>query len=134
MMAIVRALAAAELAACAYGALAALAQEIHNPDYQRALLDDPLNMQQFTLGYAYGALASTDEAMAGAEKLEVPTLLLYGEHDIVVAAVDFREASRTVAGPKRVIVYPEGYHALVVDIQRENVFRDIAAWIEGQAE
>ena len=105
-----------------------------NPDYQHSLLEDPLNMQRFTLGLVYGALTATDDAMAGAERLTVPTLLLYGEHDVVIDAEDFQEASRRVAGPKRVISYPDGYHALLVDNQRERVFEDIATWIARMTE
>ena len=100
-----------------------------NKGYQRALIEDPLYMKQFTLGLAYGALSITDDAMEGAEKLSAPTLLLYGQHDVVVDEADFREVSRRVSVPKQVIVYPEGYHALVVDDQRENVFSDIVTWI-----
>ena len=45
-----------------------------------------------------------------------------------------QQRGRRVAGPKRVISYPDGYHALLVDNQRERVFEDIATWIARMTE
>jgi acylglycerol lipase len=100
-----------------------------NPAYADLIQHDPLMLKNLSVGYAYGAGVATDTAMAGADHLDTPTLELYGEHDITVPVEELEELGRRLTAPKRVIRYANGYHALVWDTQREQVFSDISAWI-----
>jgi acylglycerol lipase len=100
-----------------------------NPAYADLIQHDPLMLKNLSLSYLYGSGAATDTAMAGADHLKTPTLELYGEHDISVPVEELTELGRRLTAPKRVIRYQNGYHVLLWDRQREQVFSDIDAWI-----
>lgn len=64
----------------------------------------------------------------------MPVLLLYGTHDQLIPArptAAVLAAMHGGAGSVTALCYPEGWHMLLRDLQREAVWRDIAAWIGG---
>jgi alpha-beta hydrolase superfamily lysophospholipase len=72
-----------------------------------------------------------DRALAAAPELDQEILLLAGDKDEIVppGAIDDFESR---LDPARVTSahYPEGYHMLLRDLQRANVYADIEAWID----
>jgi alpha-beta hydrolase superfamily lysophospholipase len=100
-----------------------------NPVFVDSLGADPLIVWDMSLRSLYNVLALTEDAYRGAEQLAVPTLLAYGSKDIVVSEARVMDVGRRITGPARMIVYMDGYHDLIWDEQRDNVLRDIDAWI-----
>ena len=98
----------------------------------RALGRDPLVIKETQIGTIYGLVNLMDDAARSAGRIGVPVLLLYGAHDEIVpeppvarALADMRQAHVAVTAA----CYPDGYHMLLRDLERETVWKDIAAWI-----
>ena len=103
-----------------------------NIEMLRAFGRDPLVIKGTRIDTIYGLVDLMDSAHAASARLGVPVLLLYGAKDEIVPAppvgdalTAMKEAEVDVAA----ICYPDGYHMLLRDLQRETVWRDIAAWI-----
>jgi acylglycerol lipase len=64
-------------------------------------------------------------------------LLLYGEHDEIIPPDPTCKllASLSNGGDRRwrAVLYPEGYHMLLRDLQAVAVYRDILAWLDNPA-
>lgn len=66
-------------------------------------------------------------------KLPLPVLFLLAEEDSIVdPAAAARIFKATVARDKSIIRYPGMYHALSIDLGRENVFTDILKWVDAR--
>lgn len=102
-----------------------------NIEMLRAFSADPMVIKGTRTGTIAGLVGLMDKALASAASLDVPTLLLIGEKDEIVplGAMDDFE-SRLEVEDATAIRYPEGYHMLLRDLQRERVFADIEGWIE----
>lgn len=100
-----------------------------NSELVAALRKDPLVVQKSSIASLNGVVKLMDAALEGSSNLELPVLLLYGLKDEVVpkkALCDFmtRPRQRPLAA-----FYPEGYHLLLRDLQRETVLEDIVSWV-----
>lgn len=98
----------------------------------RALARDPLVIKDTRIDAIYGLSDLMDAAMADAGKIQIPTLVLYGDHDEIIPrdpTVEFlsrlNEADRHAYGA----FYPKGYHMLFRDLGGETVMKDVSAWI-----
>jgi alpha-beta hydrolase superfamily lysophospholipase len=74
-----------------------------------------------------------DTAYATADRFPGPLLVLVGEHDEIVPP-DAQTAmiERLSAMPCVHVVYPDGWHLLLRDLQRHVVWQDVIAWIDGE--
>jgi len=99
----------------------------------RALHDDPLMIKATRIDVLYGTAQLMDQAYAAASGLFIPTLLLYGRHDQIIPRQPVCDMVKKLPrGPQRrwrMAYYPDGYHMLTRDLQRETVLADIAAWL-----
>jgi alpha-beta hydrolase superfamily lysophospholipase len=97
----------------------------------RRFARDPLTLGAFRLDLLAGLVALMDEAVAALPDCcrETPTLVLAGGKDRVIPTASARRALRDAEVP-RVIFYPEGWHLLLRDAVREEVVRDILAFME----
>lgn len=104
-----------------------------NIEMLRALGRDPLVIKETQVGTIYGLVNLMDEAAAAAPRINVPVLLLYGAHDQIVPELP---VAHSLAEMKAAHVdvntgcYANGYHMLLRDLERQVVWKDIAAWIE----
>ncbi len=98
-----------------------------------ALSKDPLTIKHTRVDAIYGLVNLMEEAFMAAERVRVPTLALYGENDDLVPKEPTFEMLRRLAGPRRVAIYPTGYHMLLRDLESEVVLDDVVAWIEDPA-
>jgi alpha-beta hydrolase superfamily lysophospholipase len=77
-----------------------------------------------------------DAAYIGAERLRINSLLLYGEKDEIIPKKPVFEFYKRLplTGQKRqqMILYENGYHMLLRDLQAEVVINDIVDWINQQ--
>ena len=105
-----------------------------NIDMLRALGADPLFIKATRVDAIAGLVELMDIAAASVTDLDGPLLVLGGERDEIVppgAHVAMLERLRSRHCTE--IVYPDGYHMLLRDLQREVVWNDILAWIDRQA-
>ena len=100
-----------------------------NAELTSAVLQDPDVNAGMKLEIIKGIVDLGTKAAEGGTALTVATLLLYGRKDMQVPLEPTLKLARDIAGPKRVLFYAKGYHALDYDLQRENVFRDVDAWL-----
>ncbi len=100
----------------------------------RALAADPLHIGQPSGREIVGLLRVMDRAAAAAPLLDRPVLVLHGERDELIAPGAVLAVAETIPGPVARIVYPEGWHLLLDDLQRDRVRDDILAWVLARAE
>jgi alpha-beta hydrolase superfamily lysophospholipase len=105
-------------------------QASDNLELLRELARDPLFIRRTRLAAIAGLVELMGKAWDAAEQLRLPTLVLVGARDqIVPVAVQLAFAARITAAPCTLVVYPDGWHMLLRDLQRERVYADIDAWI-----
>lgn len=100
-----------------------------NIAWLKAYSKDKYNIKQGRFDTLYGLVTLMDEAAAAAPKIAVPVLYLYGLKDQVVPETPSRKVMASLTAPNRQLVYENGYHMLLHDLQRETVYRDILEWV-----
>jgi acylglycerol lipase len=127
------------LGAALLGPLAspAVAGGIAASDNAAALLRfarDPLTLTHIRLDMLEGLVSLMDDAVAALPGCcrTTPTLVLVGGKDRVIPTARARRALREAEVP-RVIFYPEGWHLLLRDAVRDDVVRDILAFLNDPA-
>lgn len=102
-----------------------------NPEALRRWSEDPLTTKTFRVDAVYGLINMMDAALAAAPRLRGRVLVLYGGHDVIVPAPAVRGLLQVVpeTPERRFGFYPEGYHLLLRDTQRQLVGQDILSWM-----
>ncbi len=97
-----------------------------------ALGRDPLVIKGTRLDAIAGLVRLMDEAVAKAPDLNLPVLVLAGARDEIIAPdVILGFAARLGSDACQRVVYPNGWHLLLRDLQRERVWQDIVQWLDG---
>lgn len=105
-----------------------------NLEVLRDLANDPLFIKETRVDAIAGLVELMDLAVARAPDLPGPLLVLGGARDEVVPPkAHAAMVERLTADPCTEVIYPDGYHLLLRDLQRQVVWEDILAWIEGRA-
>jgi alpha-beta hydrolase superfamily lysophospholipase len=108
-------------------------QASDNIEMLRALGRDPLYLRHTRLDAVAGLVELMIEGQAAALDLRLPTLVLLGARDqIVPPAASRRFVASLPAAECSVVTYLDGWHLLLRDHQREAVFADVLAWIDGR--
>lgn len=94
----------------------------------RALGRDPLVIKRTRIDAVYGLTDLMETAWREAEKVRVPTLLLYGARDELIPPTPVARVGKSLAPVARQAVYPSGWHMLLRDKEAQIVWRDVAAW------
>ncbi len=104
-----------------------------NIEMLRELGKDPLVIRGTRIGVVHGLSNLMDEAFKRAEKITSKVLLIYGEKDEIIPrppVINFYERlPHTADGRQRLILYENGYHMLLRDLQAELVLNDLVEWI-----
>ncbi len=104
-----------------------------NDEALRELGRDPLVIKKTRFDTIYGLQGLMDEAYEAADSYSLKTLVLYGHHDQIIPREPVLNAFQRFAaespGQKQLIIYENGYHMLLRDLQAEKVMQDIVAWI-----
>lgn len=100
-----------------------------NIEWLKAYSKDRYNIKQGRFDTLYGLVTLMDEAAAAAPKITVPVLYLYGLKDQVVPETPSRKVMASLTAPNKQVIYENGYHMLLHDLQRETVYRDILEWV-----
>lgn len=80
-----------------------------------------------------GLIRLMDMAVTAPPRISPPVLMLYGEKDQVAPKTAVMAAYEAIRAPKSLILYDEGWHLLFRDLQREQVWNDIADWMESRS-
>ncbi|WP_424811419.1 lysophospholipase [Roseococcus sp. YIM B11640] len=106
-----------------------------NPEALRRFARDPLTLHEVRFDMVKGIVDLMDQAVAALPACcrEVPTLVMIGGRDQVVPIRYARRALHDAAVP-RVAFYPEGWHLLLRDRNREQVARDVLAFMANPAQ
>lgn len=103
----------------------------------RELGRDPLVIKETRVDVLYGLSNLMDQAYDSAEQLRSRLLLLYGEKDEIIPQEPvfsfYRRLPLRSQEHQRIIIYEQGYHMLLRDLQAETVMQDIVDWINHPA-
>jgi alpha-beta hydrolase superfamily lysophospholipase len=95
---------------------------------------DPLVIKETRIDALYGLANLMDAAYDGAQYFTTPALILYGEHDEIIPKKPvlhiYRQLPGADAGRQRLVLYKNGYHMLLRDLQADTVRRDITVWLK----
>lgn len=100
-----------------------------NIELLRSLGRDPRVIKATRIDAVYGLSDLMDEALSRAEKLQLPTLVQYGENDQIIPKRPIFLMLEKMPETTRKAFYEHGYHMLLRDLQGEKPLADIAAWI-----
>ena len=100
-----------------------------NVEMLRSLGRDPLVIKATRVDTLYGLTNLMDEALSRAGKLQIPTLVQYGENDQIIPREPTLLMLDTMPGSTRKAFYAHGYHMLLRDLRGDMPLADIAAWI-----
>jgi acylglycerol lipase len=103
-----------------------------NPTALRRRTEDPLVIHRVRVDMLSGVADLMDEVTDTQRELAVPSLILYGAHDLIVPALPLCRwvASLDPAGPWQLAVYPNGWHLLFRDLDAATPLADVTAWLE----
>jgi acylglycerol lipase len=105
-----------------------------NIEMLRGLGADPLFIKATRVDAIAGLVELMDIAAGSVTELDGPLLVLGGERDeIVPPGAHVAMLERLRARHCTEVVYPQGYHMLLRDLQRQVVWDDVLAWIDRQA-
>ena len=94
---------------------------------------DPLVIKETRIDTIYGLQNLMDAAYASADSYSLKTLVLYGHNDEIIPEEPVRDAFQRFPlqpdSEKELILYKNGFHMLLRDLQAENVMKDIVAWV-----
>lgn len=102
-----------------------------DPVERSAYLDDPrLQLGRITPGLARAALDGIERVMRRADDIALPLFLMHGLADRIVPP-DGTIALHALAGArdKTLRTYPGAFHHLLLDDVRDEVTRDVIAWL-----
>ena len=107
-----------------------------NIEMLRELGRDPLVIKETRFDTIYGLQNLMDTAYEAATRFRLKALVLYGEHDEIIPRKPVQDVFQNFpaqsARQKTFILYENGYHMLLRDLQGKNVMRDIVAWVNDQ--
>lgn len=101
-----------------------------NMDMLRAYSRDPRVIKETRVDTLYGLVSLMDEGYKAAQKVNIPTLILYGKNDQIVPKSPVLHVVHALGDKAYYAYYPKGYHMLLRDLNGAEVSGDIAAWIK----
>lgn len=104
-----------------------------DPVVRETLLADPLFHRRGTARLSTEVAAAIARVQAAAPAFPLPVLLLHGSADRMVPPDGSRAFIARVGHPDRELrEYPESYHVLFADLDRDRVLADVERWIESR--
>lgn len=104
-----------------------------DPIIRRMHARDPAILHKVRIDMVNGVVELMDAAAKRVSQVPTPVLIQYGERDDIIptpaACALFERLRARPASGRRLALYPEGYHYLTRDLQRDRTIRDILAWL-----
>lgn len=100
-------------------------------DYQKTMDTDKRELRFATAKLLFNIFRGQIESCFLKNKINTNTLFLVAGKDKMVSAKKSKEVFQSIAAKdKTIIEYPDMYHALSIDLDRDNVFYDTYSWIK----
>jgi alpha-beta hydrolase superfamily lysophospholipase len=96
----------------------------------REMSADPLVIKETRLDAVLGVVRLMGEAFDASDGACANALVLIGQKDEIIPRKAMEETASRLCGDVDMRRYPDGWHLLLRDLQRERVWRDIAAWVK----
>jgi len=96
----------------------------------RNLSADPLFIKNTRIDSIYGLVGLMDHAYFSAEKMTMPTLVLYGANDQIIPKKPVENVVSRLPDSADVVLYNDGWHLLMRDLQAAVVWKDILSWTQ----
>jgi alpha-beta hydrolase superfamily lysophospholipase len=98
---------------------------------EEAYIQDPLNLKKFYFSLAGNMFVSGVRYLnRNIKDYQTPVLILHGGNDkIVPFQFSERLLSLIPLEDKKLIIYPDNYHEIFNDLDREQVFQDVISWL-----
>ena len=106
---------------------------VHASDNRAALIAlarDPLTIRSTQVSVLAGLVNLMDSAQKAAPAVHGRSFIAYGGHDELIPASAMAVAWAHLPPDTRRAVYPNGYHLLMRDLDRQAVIGDVIAWIK----
>jgi alpha-beta hydrolase superfamily lysophospholipase len=101
-----------------------------DPVMAKRINNDPLEVRMLTAKFFMSILKAIIFVNMKPRAIKLPVLMLLAGQDKMISAEAAEAYFRKMSSKdKEVKWYPQMYHALYVDKDRENVFKDIASWV-----
>jgi alpha-beta hydrolase superfamily lysophospholipase len=100
------------------------------PERQEAIETSPYRLGPLTVGFlaSMGALIDASDRLAG--ELQMPVAVLSAGHDVFITASQTGAFFQRIASADKVhFHYPEAFHQLLFDLDREQVLADLRGWL-----
>jgi alpha-beta hydrolase superfamily lysophospholipase len=111
-----------------------LARLTRDPDLQRAYVSDPLYQTRVTPRIAAELMKAAADTRELAPGFRVPLLIMHGTADTLTSPAGSREFfERAGVGDKTYRGYEGAYHNLFVETNRDEIYDEMAAWIDARA-
>ena len=101
------------------------------PAARQRLAHDPRIVRVIRADAYNGLLSLADAASAGARRLRLPTLLLYGRADGIIPLRLLERAARDLRPVVTALRYPDAPHLLLQTHGYGGALADVCAWIDG---
>jgi alpha-beta hydrolase superfamily lysophospholipase len=105
-----------------------------NIEMLKELGQDPLVIKETRIDVLYGLSNLMDEGFRRGELYTMPSLILYGEKDEIIPKKPvlefYKRLPAKVQNHQQMILYENGYHMLLRDLQADIVMKDIIDWIK----
>ncbi len=105
-------------------------QASDNISMLRNLGHDKNFIKETRIDAVYGLVGLMDYAYHNAKRIKVPTLVLYGAKDEVIPKKPVERVVQTLPATSDIVLYEEGWHLLMRDLQAKVVWQDVASWIK----
>lgn len=105
-------------------------QASDNISMLRNLGADPLFIKETRIDSVYGLVGLMDAAYDAAKDIRLPILMLYGANDQLVPKDPVEKVAAELPPGADIVLYENGWHMLLRDLQGPVVWRDIADWIK----
>lgn len=100
-----------------------------------AYIQDPLNLKHFYISIVgHMMVKGVRQLNRNLKQYQTPVLLIHGGNDKIVPA-SFSERLHPLipAKDKQMIIYPESYHEMFNDLDKDKVFEDLLNWLDERA-
>lgn len=104
-----------------------------DPVIRRMQARDPAILRKVRIDMIHGVVELMEAAAERVSQVPTPVLIQYGERDDIIptpaACALFERLRARPASGRWLALYPEGYHFLTRDLQRDRTIHDIRTWL-----
>ncbi|HXQ11786.1 MAG TPA: alpha/beta fold hydrolase [Caulobacteraceae bacterium] len=100
-----------------------------NIEELRSMGRDPYEIWGTRVDAIYGLVDSMERASRAVADIHAPVAYLMGAHDAIIPPEPMQRAARALKSTDHSALYANGWHLLLVDRQRDVVFRDVESFL-----